>query len=62
MLSLLGLTLIGGYLYVAIAAARAEIRSGAKYTTAITKAVVWPATIWHTIEKLYFSDPNVKKT
>ena len=45
------------YLYVAAAAWRAERLAGASVLAAVPKALVWPWTIWHTVQKLYFATP-----
>ena len=47
------------YGYVAVAAVRAELRSDAGIMTALTKGVMWPVTIWHTIDKLYLTKPEI---
>lgn len=59
MLEILGVAAIIGYFYVAIAAGRAEARTGAGWGTILTKALTWPVTIFNTIEKLYFTRPGL---
>ena len=43
------------YLYVAVAAGRAESRAGSGLLLVVAKATAWPVTIWDTIEELYFT-------
>ena len=52
------LILLGLYVYIAIAAGRAEAKSGANAAVIFTKAATWPLTIWHTINKLYLTKPK----
>lgn len=53
--SILGLAVVGLYLYVAVAATRGELKTGASFWWAFTKGFTWPATIWNTVDKLYLS-------
>ncbi len=56
--SLLGLVLVVLYVYVGVAIFRAEYLTGAGLMTTLSKAISWPVTIWHTIEKLYKVNPD----
>jgi hypothetical protein len=55
LISPLGLAVLILYGYVGVAAFRGELKAGAAYTLAATKALSWPATIWSTIDKLYLA-------
>lgn len=61
MFSFLGFTVgwaaIIMYIYVALAIARAEWTAENTMANIFFKAVAWPVTIWHTIQKLYDTDP-----
>ena len=55
MLSLVGMAAVALYVYVAVAAGRMEHKAGSMLTVVIIKAATWPATIWHSIDKLYLT-------
>lgn len=58
MLTIIGVLAVIGYLYVALAAGKAEYKSGSGAVTVAVKAATWPLTIWNTIDKLYFTRPG----
>jgi len=51
--TLLGFLVIGFYFYVAVAMMRAEFKADTAILPLIVRGLVWPATIWGTIEKLF---------
>lgn len=55
--SLSTIALLVLYVYVGIAAFRMEMDASASVATALMKAATWPATIWSSIRKLYFTEP-----
>jgi tetrahydromethanopterin S-methyltransferase subunit D len=58
LISPLGLAVVGLYVYVGVAIGKAEVAAGAGFLTVITKAAMWPLTIWNTINKLYLTPPE----
>jgi hypothetical protein len=56
--SAVGYASVAFYLYVAVLFFRAEYRANAQLDVAFLKALVWPATAWDTIEKLYETTPS----
>lgn len=54
-----GLMCLGFYIYVAIAAGRAEQQTGSNGLVVFTKAITWPITIWGTIKRLYLTPPRL---
>lgn len=51
--SIVGLTAIGGYIYVGALFGRVSLKAGNGYVRAVLDALMWPLMAWVAIEKLY---------
>lgn len=56
-LDLIGLVIAGLYLYVMIAMIVTDRKAGMSWGAALSRSIVWPLTIWQSINRLHEAPP-----